>query len=380
MGWKQGEAIGFRLWVAGFQPAVSMPSLSSLPRRFAAHLDQQALLEPGQRVAVAVSGGSDSVALLFLLHACAMPRGLRLGVAHFEHGLRPESAADAAFVAALARRLHLPFWCCRTSRLSPRMPNLEAAARRLRYRFFRRLLLGPPPLAQAVATAHTLDDQAETVLLRLLRGAGTRGLCGIWPSIPSRTGQVIRPLLPFTRAELQAWLRAEGEPWREDATNRDLRRRRNRIRHELLPRLERDYNPRLRHRLAALAEILRAEEVEWTRITTEDCHLGCRTPGQVPGLSPGQDWSAPTPALAALPPARLRRLLRRVAAGPLGSGRRELNFAAVEALAAAVHAAAAPAPATRPRLFQLGQIVFRVTPRWVRAGPAPAPASVILDA
>ncbi|MGH9534990.1 MAG: tRNA lysidine(34) synthetase TilS [Terriglobales bacterium] len=337
-------------------------SASALPRRFAAHLDQQGWVAAGERIAVAVSGGSDSVALLLLLRRYAEGRGLRLGVAHFHHGLRAEAEEDAAFAAALARRLALPFWLCRSHGLRG-MANLEAVARERRYRFFRRLLLGPSAVAQSVATGHTADDQAETVLMRLLRGSGPPGLGAIRPVLVAGGGRVLRPLLPFHREELQAWLGAEGEGWREDASNRDLRRLRNRIRHGLLPRLERDYNPRLRPRLAALAELVQAEEEVWAQLTAEDSRLLSRVDG-------GR-WRAETAQLAALPLARLRRLLRRMATPGLAP-----DYAHLQAVVAAIRAAAGPAAPSRPRLFALGSAVIRITPRWVWRAPAGSPAAL----
>lgn len=353
-----------------------MLAAADLPARFAAHWDRQRWLAPGARLAVAVSGGSDSVALLLLLQRQAQRYGLQLAVAHLDHGLRPEASRDAAFVGELAARLRLPFWLCRSQRLTPVMPNLEAAARRLRYRFFRRLLVGQPPLAAAVATGHTLNDQAETVLLRLLRGAGTLGLCGIWPTVRAGPGWILRPLLPFSRAELQAWLRSQGQAWREDASNRDPRHRRNRIRHHLLPLLTREYNPAVRHRLAALATLLQAEEEFWARVTAADGRL--LTPAGGTGLRPpvsGPAWRAATAALAALPLARLRRLLRALAARP---GSAPPDFAHVDAIAAAIQAAAGPAPPSRPRFFRLGSAVLQVTPRWVWVRAEDHRARVIL--
>lgn len=360
--------------LSGYNPPV--PATADLPARFAAHWQRQRWLAPGARLAVAVSGGSDSVALLLLLQRQARRHGLQLGVAHLHHGLRAEAGGDAAFVSQLAAGLRLPLWLCRSQRLSPGMPNLEAAARQLRYRFFCRLLSGKPALAAAVATGHTLDDQAETVLLRLLRGAGTLGLCGIWPTVRAGAGKILRPLLPFSRAELQDWLCSQGQAWREDTTNRDLHHRRNRLRHQLLPLLARDYNPEVHRRLAGLATVLQAEEEAWAQITAGDGKLlapgsgsGIRAPG------PGAVRCAATGALAVLPLARLRRLLRALAARPGGA---PPDFAHVDAVATAIQAAAGPAPPSRPRHFRLGSTVLQITPRWVWVQREEGPARVIL--
>lgn len=364
-------------WPRRQRRAFAMAGNPDLPARFAAHWERLSDLAPGARLAVAISGGSDSVALLLLLWRLAQRRGLRLAVAHFHHGLRPEADADARMVGNLAARLGLPFWMCRSQRLSPGMPNLEAQARRLRYRFFHCLLSvnlrgsqatrpgALLPLAAAVATGHTLNDQAETVLMRLLRGSGTLGLSGIWPVVRAGHGQILRPLLPFTRAELQSWLRGQGQPWREDATNLDLRHRRNRLRHQLVPRLEVEYNPAIQRRLARLAEILQAEEQAWAGLMAEDVQL----------LAPvGTSlWPrrAPAASLAALPLARLRRLLRTLAARP---GSPPPDSAHVEQITTAIQAAARPAAPTRARQFRLGGKLFRITPRWVSVQPLPPPA------
>ena len=138
--------------------------------------------------------------------------------------------------------------------------TIEEAARRLRYGWFRELLASGE--IDAVATAHTLDDQAETVLAKFLRGAWTEGLAGISPVLVFPEGRIVRPLLGTTRAEVEGYLGALGQDWREDTTNRHVTFTRNRIRHELLPLLE-GWNPRLREHLAQMAELAREEELWW---------------------------------------------------------------------------------------------------------------------
>lgn len=189
----------------------------------------------GQRVAAAVSGGADSVALALWLHDFATrpaPAFGFVGLIHVNHALRgAESEADEAFCRHLARRLHLPIDVVAAPiAVTGRSP--EAAARDARYVAFDEAAarLG----ATVVCTAHTADDQAETVLLRLLRGAGLRGLSGI----RSTNRQIVRPLLECRRSDLRAALVELGETWREDASNLDVAIPRNRIRHELLPVLE----------------------------------------------------------------------------------------------------------------------------------------------
>lgn len=210
----------------------------------------------GAHLGVAVSGGPDSVALCDALVKLAALRGFRLTVLHVNHQLRPEADAEQRLVEQLCRRWQLP---CVVEVLSPpgRKSGIEAWAREGRYRFFRRARTHSG--LDAVAVAHTLDDQAETVLFRLLRGAAQRGLAGI---PPAREGWLIRPLLDCTRQEVLAYLAAEQLPYAVDPSNADLDYARNKIRHLLLPFLEKEFTPRVRHHLARVAKAARAEE-DW---------------------------------------------------------------------------------------------------------------------
>jgi tRNA(Ile)-lysidine synthase len=187
-----------------------------------------------------------------------------LHAAHLHHGLRGEEAdGDLAFAHALASELGLSFHEARIDvavAAKERGETIEEAARRLRYGWFRQLM-GSGEI-EAVATAHTRDDQAETVLAKFLRGAWTEGLGGIHPVVAYPEGRILRPLLSATRAEVEAYLAALGQSWREDSSNRHLTFTRNRIRHELLPLLE-GWNPRLREHLAQMAELARDEEAWW---------------------------------------------------------------------------------------------------------------------
>jgi tRNA(Ile)-lysidine synthase len=222
------------------------------------------LFHPGQRIAVAVSGGADSVALLRVLLAQRHQLGIVLSVAHVHHHIRGEEAdADAAFVEALATTHDLPFHVHHAdapAAAAALHETLEEAARNLRYDWFRQLM-GSGKI-DAVATAHTLDDQAETVLLKLLRGAGTEGLSGIHPVVAFNPGSILRPFLDTTRTSIEAWLNQLGQSWREDATNQNLAHTRNRIRHELLPLL-RTFNPQIATQLSRLAAISADEEAYW---------------------------------------------------------------------------------------------------------------------
>jgi tRNA(Ile)-lysidine synthase len=196
-------------------------------------------------VLVAVSGGADSVALFRGLTAVRQPGPGRLIAAHFNHGLRgAESDADEAYVGNLADAFQVPFVVGHVqdeAAASSGSLSSEAGAREARYRFLRRA--AQQVGARYVVTAHTADDQAETVLHRILRGTGVTGVAGIrrfrqfLPHVA-----LVRPLLDFRRAEVTEYLRAIHQPFREDPTNADIRFTRNRIRHELLPQLARDYN------------------------------------------------------------------------------------------------------------------------------------------
>lgn len=234
------------------------------------YIRSQNLVRAGERVGVAVSGGADSVALMRGMIELRAELGIVLSVVHFHHGIRgAEADADAEFVAHLAKRFDLPL-----HQASGDVPyfskkwklSLEAAARRLRYEMFRAVLMQGG--ADKICTAHTRDDQAETVLLRMLRGAGTKGLGGIHPVLNFEKGAVVRPLLTTTRAEVLSYLNTTGQDWREDSTNIDTRHTRNRVRHELLPLLERDYNPAIREVLCETAEAARDEEIFWTTLMT----------------------------------------------------------------------------------------------------------------
>jgi len=204
-------------------------------------------------VVVAVSGGGDSVGLLRVLHSSAAEFGLRLSVAHLDHGTRGEEGqGDARFVAELASSLGLPFdlghW------RATRAGHFEADARRGRYEWLARVATARG--ASSVAVGQTLDDQAETILHRIVRGAGLRGLAGMPRRRTLAPGVVlVRPLLGVSRAEVRSYLDAIGQGFREDSTNLDTSRTRSRIRLELLPELAEMYNPNVAEALVRLARI-----------------------------------------------------------------------------------------------------------------------------
>ncbi|HSC44845.1 MAG TPA: tRNA lysidine(34) synthetase TilS [Candidatus Acidoferrum sp.] len=207
---------------------------------------------PGRKLGAAVSGGADSVALLTLLSTLRAELGVVISAVHFNHQLRGKASdADEKFVIALAEKYAVTLHIGRAdvaARARRDHSNLEDAARRSRYAFFEKLV--QQGLVDAVLTAHSMDDQAETVLAHILRGTGLAGLSGIHPV----AGCIRRPLLEFRRDSLRQYLRARKQPWREDASNRDTARTRARMRKKLFPLLLKEFNPAAVEHLAALAE------------------------------------------------------------------------------------------------------------------------------
>jgi len=232
-----------------------------------ANIRTSRMLAAGDRVGVAVSGGADSVALLRLLDRLRNELGITLAVVHFNHSLRgAEADADSGFVAELAGALGLEFLAAREDVEAEALRqgwNLEDAARRLRYAFFDRVI--GEGKATHIAVAHTADDQAETVLAHLMRGTGPTGLAGIYPI----AGTIVRPLLGTRRERLREHLRAHGQTWREDSTNRDVRRTRAHIRVQLLPMLERDFSGEIVGHLGELARLAREEGNFWDALVED---------------------------------------------------------------------------------------------------------------
>jgi tRNA(Ile)-lysidine synthase len=232
-------------------------------------------IHPGDRICAAVSGGADSVALLLSLHAANHAKrdalGVGLSAVHVHHGLRgAEADADQQFVADLCAHHDIPLHIHQASvpdRISQTGETIEEAARTIRYDFFASLITSGR--VDSVLTAHTLDDQSETVLMKLLRGAWTEGLSGIHPTVtvpiptqPKRPGKILRPLLQLRRSEIESYLNQLNQPWRTDSSNSDASFTRNRIRHQILPLL-REENPSLDQTLSNLAELAREEESRW---------------------------------------------------------------------------------------------------------------------
>ncbi|MCA1583647.1 MAG: tRNA lysidine(34) synthetase TilS [Acidobacteria bacterium] len=267
-------------------------------RGFAAH---RALWSPGTRVLVALSGGGDSVALLLVLDLLARREDLRLaGACHVHHHIRGAAADDdESFCRALTDRLGLPLVVAHRD-----VPALAASSGRsleVAGRLARRTALVEAAGAlgaDRVATAHTCDDQAETVLLRIIRGTGVTGLGGI----ASQRELFIRPLLAESRQSLRDWLIAHGEPWREDASNEDVANPRNRVRHVLLPYLRRHFNPSADRALARLADLARADD-EVIEAAADDFSSLIHVLGERVRIDAA--------GVAALPKALARRVVRR---------------------------------------------------------------------
>jgi tRNA(Ile)-lysidine synthase len=268
---------------------------------------KQGSIHAGDRLAAAVSGGADSVALLCLLLELRSDLGIVLSVAHVNHKLRgEESDADERFVAQLAQQhaleLHVREAPPDGKQRSGTGSGVEAVARELRYLFFRQLACDGR--ASKIATAHTLDDQAETVLLRIFRGTGIRGLSGIHPRIvfaeeSHALGEILRPLLGFRRAALQEFLRQRDQNWREDSSNQNVAFLRNRVRHRLLPLIAEEFGEAAIEHMSELAEIARAEDEHWERGHSE---IASQAPSATPSLA--------VKPLLALPLAAQRRLMR----------------------------------------------------------------------
>ncbi|MEW5900944.1 MAG: tRNA lysidine(34) synthetase TilS [Acidobacteriota bacterium] len=273
------------------------------------------------KILVACSGGADSTALLSLLRELQAVYSLRLAVAHFNHRLRPAAAVDEMFVAALAQRWELPLYLRREDiRVFAKKHglNLEEAGRQRRYEFLRKTAakIG----ADRIATGHTMTDQAETVLMRLLRGTGPAGLTSIAPIL---AGEIIRPLIEVERKEIEAYLHAERIKSREDETNRDRRYLRNRVRWKLIPYLERNFDPRIIRHLARLAEISQEEEEFWGEAVRSEAGKAILSKGAEIALDAGR--------LSSLSRALARRLVRLFLSQVKGDLRR-ISFEDVESV------------------------------------------------
>jgi tRNA(Ile)-lysidine synthase len=290
--------------------------------RWMKEVKRQGLFHPGQRVGVAVSGGPDSVLLLHFMRDLALEWGITLDVVHFNHHLRgAEADADERFVRSLADSMGIAFICGEADvgrAAHEKKRNLEATGRELRYRFFFSLV--DQGRLDKVVTAHTANDQAETVLMRLLRGAGTRGLSGIYPVLE---GKVARPFLDLTRAEIMREIEVRKLEYRLDSTNLDSRLRRNKVRRELLPLLEREFNPAIIPLLKNHADRARDEEAFLEQQARERSR-----PWR---LREGAEEKISVRALGGLAPAIQRRVLRQMLQS-LRQGLRGVAYAHIEGL------------------------------------------------
>ena len=308
----------------------------TLQNRVLTTIDRHSMIRPGDRIGVGVSGGADSVALLHLLSELQTKLGIGIFVLHFHHQLRgAEADDDERFVQELAKTFRVEFINDRVDVAGEARRNgwnLEDAARRLRYQFFASVAAARE--LNHVAVAHTADDQAETVLAHLLRGTGLAGLAGIYPV----AGLTIRPLLEIGRQELRDYLSGLRQSWREDVTNQDTSRTRARIRHQLLPLLQQNFDPSSVTRLARLANLAREEETFWRALEAD--RLAALTVRERSGAISLRiaDMLSPLPLVgplagaaghsAQLPPASTlaltRRLVRRIYAD-LRGGREQLT-------------------------------------------------------
>jgi tRNA(Ile)-lysidine synthase len=283
------------------------------------------LCPTGTRLLVALSGGSDSVALTFILRELAVNGGFTLvGLAHFNHHLRPTSDRDEHFCRALAPRLGLPIVVSGTDvkdyAVSERI-GIEEAARRSRYAFLHRAAadLG----ADRIGVGHTRDDQAETFLLKLIRGAGLTGLGAIYP----RRGALVRPLLDCSRAELRDYLAARKETWVDDESNEDLTNPRNRVRHRVIPELDAAYGGPISAAIARAAALAREDGTWLDGIAESRFNELARVDGDEITFSAAQLAAEPGPMQRRL----LLKALREVA------GMREVTLEHVEAAADILH-------------------------------------------
>jgi tRNA(Ile)-lysidine synthase len=325
-----------------------------LTERVCRTIDRYRLLPPGAGVLVAVSGGADSTALVYVLRETASRLGIRLvAIAHFNHLLRgAASDGDEQFCREMAGRLGLRFEDGRGDvRAAARGwgTSVEDAGRRLRYEFLEeaRVRAG----GSHVAVGHTRDDQAETLLLNLLRGAGTTGLGGMPPS----RGTIVRPLIDCTHVELVEWLTSSGIPFREDETNLDRRHLRNRVRHEILPALT-SVSRSARDAIARAAEITRAD-AEYLDELAAGGLVGVSRPSGA-----GGEKVLDAGALAAMPTALGRRVAR-LAMTEVGGGR-FVGFEQAERVVALARGAARgpiKLPGQRAHLTAKGDLVLSPT-------------------
>ena len=233
----------------------------NLSQKLENHLKDSKQIAPGDKVFVACSGGPDSVALFYALKSLADAWKLKLGLLHLNHQLRGrESERDERFVRSLAKQFKIPVYVQRKKILEPAKRNkesIEEFARKTRYQFF--VKIAKKVRVSKIVTAHTLDDQAETILMRILQGTGLKGLLGIRRNLVLHGVTFTRPFLDFSKKELLDFLKSERLPFCSDSSNGSKRFVRNRLRLDWLPRLARDFNPRLIETLGRIPAIVEEE-------------------------------------------------------------------------------------------------------------------------
>lgn len=278
------------------------------------------MIRQDEAVVVAVSGGPDSVCLLDILHELADELKISLIVSHYDHGLRPaEDESETVFVRELAKNLHLPFVTGKAPRsLRGKRTSIEERARNARYHFLEKVMV--KHRAQKIALGHNLNDQAETIIMRLLRGSGPSGLTGI---PPRRDSTIIRPLIEVERRQIERYLKARRLNYVTDSSNLKTDHLRNRIRLELMPLLER-HQPQLAHLLGQTADILREEDAYLERI-------GEAWLSREAELEPDNSFRIPISSLLNLPVA-LRRRVTRQSIGKVKQDLRRIRWDHVESI------------------------------------------------
>ena len=259
--------------------------MNGLFDKVSAYVNQYHMLAAGDAVAAGVSGGADSVCLLFVLSELRKKIPFRLMVVHVNHKIRPEAGEDAAYVHALCNKLGIPFYLYEedvTAYAREKGISAEEAGRMIRYEAFRTVLRKEAPQEYAggkvkIATAHHMDDRAETMLFHLFRGCGINGLCGIRPVREDKDDvTVIHPLLGIRRREIETFLKQENIPWCEDSTNAEDVYVRNRIRHKILPCAEQEIAPGAVGNMCRTADLL-TEVQDYIKGETKKAYENCVT-------------------------------------------------------------------------------------------------------
>ena len=274
------------------------------------------MLMAGDQVLAGVSGGADSVCLLLVLKEL----GFNVSAAHLNHGLRgAASDEDEGFTRRLAQKLGVPFF---SKEVSIVKGSIEAEGRKKRKEFFAELVSAHD--FTKIALAHTRDDRIETFLMNLLRGAGREGLVSMEPVV----GNIVRPLIDTSRTEIEAYLKEQHQEWRTDVTNEDTAFARNRLRHDLIPRLAAQFNPNIRETLSRTVEIFEAED-DWMRQVTESAISTLTRPSPA-DRSQGERLCLDASRLAAEPIGLVRRIIRE-GIRRVGSDLRDVSFEHIEA-------------------------------------------------